>query len=257
MIGRRALERWSLVQARSGVVELWGPPDELSRGALKNVLLPLATSYANFGRRFKSLHDDLSRAYDHSLTDIAQQITSVSTDILRTTRRDIVRRHDPSQASQQPPLIDSEDGPGCCHNGGQSWTLTFRASPCGGQRIIEDDLRLGHTKRGFFIITVAARLDPVEVSKSEVLGGTKVGGEDTIAPFSRRVLETLASGPSATRRHLADDSEIETYEAYEAPRTEAMSYELVQSLIEVADVEDLQSVDLSLNGPPLDQCHQR
>jgi hypothetical protein len=241
-----AAEQWSLVQARSGVAELWGLPDETARGALRNVLLPLATGYADFGRRFKSLLNELSRAYDLTLTDLAQQIASVSTDIF-FVRLDQTTSDGTIPFKQATALLASIQkmvraaattaaNPDHSHSGRR---------PAVVNEFLEDDLRFGHTQRGSFIITVASRMEPVEVTEPELLGDAVAATKDMVPPFSRRVMETLASGLSAIRKHLADDADIESYEDYEAAQTDGMSYELVQSLLEVADVDGLRSVDLS------------
>jgi hypothetical protein len=246
-----AAERWSLTQEKPGVAELWSRPDGENLGHIYNVLLPIATSYADFGRRFKTLLADLGRAYELSLPDLAQEIASVSTDIF-FVRLDQTSSDGTIPFKQATALLASIQkmvraaatttaNPLHSHTGRR---------PAAVNEFLEDDLRFGHTKRGSFIITVAARLDPAELTVKPL--GEQVGdlpvdpqiaGE--IKPFSRRVMETLATGLLATKHQLAEGSDPAQYTDFETARSEGMSLELVQSLIEVSDVEGLRSVDLS------------
>lgn len=252
-----AAERWALVQSREGVAELWSVPDDDIRRPVKNVLLPIATSYADFARRFKSLLDDLRRAYSLSLTDLVQEIASVSTDLLfvRLDQTTIDGTIPFKQATALLNSIQKMVRAAATSAANPEHSHTGRR-PAAVNEFIEDDLRFGHTKRGSFIITVAARLDGSGGAELESASKAEPGSmaPDGVKPFSRQVMETLASGLVATRRHLADQVDIHEYEDYEAARNEGMSFELVQSLLDVTDVEGLRSVDLSFQwataGPP-------
>lgn len=237
-----AAEQWGLVQAREGIAELWSTPAERTELSIKNVLLPLATSYVDFGRRFKTVLDDLAKAYELSLAELAQQIASVSTDIF-FVRLDQTTVDGTIPFKQATALLGSIQkmvraaatsavNPNHSHAGRR---------PAAVNDFLQDSLRFGHTKRGSFIITVAARLDQPENANIEIVG-TEVS---PIVPFSRQVMETLASGLAATKRHLAEGENIQDYEDYESARADGMSYELVQSLLDVADFEGLKAVDLS------------
>jgi hypothetical protein len=252
-----AAERWSLVQSRQGVAELWGRPDGEHEDPIENVLLPLATSYVDFERRFRSVLEDLQRAYRLSLTELVQEIAAVSTDLF-FVRLDQTTLDGTIPFKQATSLLNSIQkmvraaatsaaNPEHSHTGRRPAAVT---------EFLEEDLRFGHTKRGSFIITVAARLDDPAVHEgSQSLDiGAREPSETSLKPFSRQVMETLASGLTATKRHLAEGERIADYEDFESARVDGMSYELVQSLLEVADVEGLRSVDLSFQwataGPP-------
>lgn len=240
-----ASEQWSLVQARAGIAELWSRPESAPDNYLKNVLLPLATGYADFGRRFKSLLDEIGRAYDLSLPDLAQRIASVSTDIF-FVRLDQTTADGTIPFKQATALLTSIQKM-------VRSAATTAANPehsHAGRRprivneFIEDDLRFGHTKRGSFIITVAARIDR-PVSEQYSKGHSASAEEDLVEPFSRQVMQTLATGLSATKQHIAKNKKIEEYTDYDLAQTQGMNFELVQSLLEITDVEGLRSVDMS------------
>ncbi|MFJ4224236.1 hypothetical protein [Microbacterium sp. NPDC089695] len=221
------------------------------------MLLPLATTYVDFHRRFRSALDDLRRAYQLSISDLAQDIASVSTDIF-FVRLDQTTMDGTIPFKQATALLGSIQkmvraaattaaNPEHSHTGRR---------PAAVNEFLEDDLRFGHTKRGSFIITVAARVDdPQAHAGPQALDiVTREASEPGLKPFSRRVMETLASGLAATKRHLADGEDVAEYEDFESARVDGMSYELVQSLLEVSDVDGLHSVDLSFQwataGPP-------
>lgn len=241
-----ANENWALVDAREGVAERWERPDGLGENAIRSVMLPLAKDYVDYPRRFRSLLNDLQRAYDFRIDELIQEISSVNTDLF-FVRLDQTTSDGTIPFKQASALLSSIQkmvraaatttaNPEHSHSGRR---------PAAVNDFLNDDLRFGHTKRGSFIITVASRVDAQsgddEVSENKVDSGSS----ENIKPFSRRVLETLASGLSATKRQLATDEEGRNCEDFESARTDGMSYELVQSLLEVSDVEGLRSVDLS------------
>lgn len=252
-----AAERWGLVQSRDGIAELWSVPEDDTNRSVKNVLLPIATTYADYARRFKSLLDDLGRAYNLSLTDLVQEIASVSTDIffVRLDQTTIDGTIPFKQATALLNSIQKMVRAAATSAANPEHSHTGRR-PAAVNEFIEDDLRFGHTKRGSFIITVAARLDTsdADVIEPAAEADATSTARNTVKPFSRQVMETLASGLVATKRHLADQTNVQDYEDYESARTDGMSFELVQSLLDVTDVEGLRSVDLSFQwataGPP-------
>ncbi|MDF2916576.1 MAG: hypothetical protein K0S70_793 [Microbacterium sp.] len=253
-----AAERWSLVQSNDNVAEVWSRPDSQLRSPIKAVMLPLATDYVDYGRRFKSVLEDLRRLYGLSMVDLVQEIASVSTDIF-LVRLDQTTIDGTIPFRQATALLTSIQkmvraaattaaNPDHSHAGRR---------PAGVNRFLEDDLRFGHTKRGSFIITVAAKLDgpdTPELGGQVVLDSESQVVDTPLKPFSRRVMETLASGLTATKRHLSEGADLVSYEDFESARVDGMSYELVQSLLDVSDVEGVRSVDMSFqwatSGPP-------
>jgi hypothetical protein len=192
-----------------------------------------------------------------SLTDLVQEIASVSTDIffVRLDQTTIDGTIPFKQATALLNAIQKMVRAAATSAANPEHSHTGRR-PAAVNEFIEDDLRFGHTKRGSFIITVAARLDTPD--GAEVLAASEASpatsAQNTVKPFSRQVMETLAMGLAATKRHVADDADFQDYEDYEAARTDGMSFELVQSLLDVTDVDGLRSVDLSFQwataGPP-------
>jgi hypothetical protein len=98
------------------------------------------------------------------------------------------------------------------------WTYRPRRSfygrlPDAVKEFIDDDLRMGHTQRGSFVITILTRLDEPEADQPgdrtpapmppapeverQSLHESLTSGH--VAPFQRRVMSTLASGLSYVR----------------------------------------------------------
>lgn len=250
-----AAESWALVQSSEGVAELWARPDEGSGGSGRNILLPLATDFIDFPRRFRSMLNDLRRTYDLSLSELVQEIASVNTDLF-FVRLDQATVDGTIPFKQAASLLSSIQKMvrAAATTAANPLHSHVGRRPAAVNEFLEDDLRFGHTKRGSFIITVASRIDDPRASSESSRSETDDDSPDEVKPFSRQVMETLASGLSATKRHLAEDEHIEQYEDFESARVDGMSYDLVQSLLEVSDTEGLRSVDLSFQwataGPP-------
>jgi hypothetical protein len=117
---------------------------------------------------------------------------------------------------------------------------------------MEEDLRMGHTKRGSFIITVAARHDnevqlreriqrKIERSRSDVVGSEPTEDTPTIPTFARRVMTTLNGALVATRRHISTGSDfIDLDSAVEA----GVRLPMMEALSEIGQAEGIRSVDM-------------
>ncbi|MFT7841444.1 hypothetical protein Q5530_35365 [Saccharothrix sp. BKS2] len=116
------------------------------------------------------------------------------------------------------------DDPTHPHRGRRSATVTD---------FLEEDIRLGHTKRGSFVFTVVTRLgDP-----------PPPGDGSPSATFPRRVMTTLAEGLEATRRlALTWDEQVLDH----AGRL-GLSAGLVEALAELTASEVLRALDLSFD----------
>jgi hypothetical protein len=236
-----AAEHWGKAGERAGIAELWARPDTLS-SQVEQVLVPLATSYADYNRRFRGLLSDLQSAYSFSLSELAEAVASVSTDMffVRLDQDSADNTIPFKQATKLLASIQKMVRAAATSTASPSHSHTGRR-PAVVNEFIEEDLRFGHTKHGSFIITVAARLDdPNEATDTDV-----ATQGDEVKPFSRRVMETLAVSLAATKHHLATGDNVADYEGFDSAVQSGMSLELVQSLIEVTDVAGLSQVDLS------------
>ncbi|WP_148284199.1 hypothetical protein [Luteimicrobium xylanilyticum] len=114
------------------------------------------------------------------------------------------------------------------------------------RNFLDDDLRMGHTKRGSFIITIAARLhdddighgadDPGAPEREGPAAANRVtrregrADEPTI-DFSRRVMTTLSRSLAVTRRHLDHSDD---FVEFEEARESGMTAPIVEAIEEIA-----------------------
>lgn len=98
---------------------------------------------------------------------------------------------------------------------------------------LDDEVRLGHTKRGSFIFTVVTPLgDPLPAHDDN--------GERAVA-FPRKVMETLARGLETTR----DLTQKWNHETMEQAGQFGLSASLVESLQDLSQPDSLRSLNLS------------
>lgn len=145
-------------------------------------------------------------------------------------------------------------------------TANPKATSTGGRRservrtFLEEDLRMGHTKRGSFIITIAARLqDPTTAANTappnepdtEIATGyhplAQAAEPDDTLDFSRRVMTTLSRSLDATRRHLDSD---EDFLGFEEACDAGMSRGLVEAIDELSEASDGAEIDMSFSWTP-------
>lgn len=249
-----ASEQWSLSVERQGVLEIWSSVAPLARG-IDSVTVPTAEGLVDFNRRLKDSLDDLALAYDLRPTELVQRIISVRSDMF-FVRLDQYSSDGTIPFKQAAALMGSiqrmvraaatsASNPYHSHQGRRPAEVT---------EFLEDDLRFGHTKRGSFIITVAARLDATEAPTVSGKAGvaTDEGATDEIVPFSRRVMRTLAVGLQETKRlsaHLDRDGALEA-DILELSAA-GVSVELLQSVLEIGGAEGVRSIDVDFDWSPL------
>ena len=233
-------ERWALVGENPGLAQMWlSPPD---MGTQRQVLLPLDKSYVDYPRRMKSVIDGLSRLYSMSFDDLAESIANASADLffVRLQQSSIDGTIPLKQAAD---VLDSINR--MVRAAATSTVNPFHSHagrrPAVVNDFMEDDLRFGHTKRGSFIMTVAARIDLDDCVEGPA--------EELYAPFSRRVMSTLASGLGATREIANDQGEM--VGDLDEVRALGVSLPLVQSICEITEAEGLREVDFSFEWAPV------
>lgn len=136
-------------------------------------------------------------------------------------------------------------------------------------RFIDDDVRMGHTRTGSFVMTIMARLDDQDSSDAAaseapssptVLSSTAVEGshsrlkEGYIPPFQRRVMSNLATSLA----YLKSTSEDARNNPRAAPPSvdeaisRGVSSQLCSALSEMTLQTGVQSLDLSFNWSPIE-----
>lgn len=238
---------WGLVQEREGVAELWTAPDYSERNRRVNVFLPYDREFIDFNRRFRECLADLSLYYSTPLAQLVEQIGLVSTDLF-LIRLDQETVDGTIPLDQATALMESLKRM-------VRAAATAAVNPNHRQRgrrpqqvhdFLHDNLRFGHTRRGSFILTVAARLDDADTLAEQRRARHRNEGSeenlDQVIPYPRQVMTTLARGLEAAAHYIHEDIEVPDVDTAMA---HGVSVDLVQSLLEISGGEGLKSVDLS------------
>lgn len=116
------------------------------------------------------------------------------------------------------------------------------------QDFLNDDVRMGHTKRGSFIITVAARHDEFALKEN-----TRDGAEDDAASpseeipaFSRRVMTTLSRSLTATKQYISHSEET-GFSSFEDAVNAGVRAPFVDALYDIGAVEGVKGIDMSFD----------
>jgi hypothetical protein len=235
-----ATKPWQLESRLDHVKEIWSMPDEAGQ-TIGRVMLPLATDYADFAERFSEALRALSRLSHWNPDELIEHIAATRADLF-FIRLEQVRDSETIPLKQAEATIDAlfemvkaaaitAAAPGRSQRGGRLPNVV--------SAFLEDDVRLGHTKRGSFVFTVVTRLDR---SPEESLStGADTAGIDIAPAFPRRVMETLARGLETTRDLAQGKPAVTVDQAIQS----GLSANLLESLEEMARPEDLRSLELS------------
>ncbi|SFR09315.1 hypothetical protein SAMN04488564_103111 [Lentzea waywayandensis] len=224
-----AANDWQLETQVPDVRQIWRLNDEA------RVMLPLATDFVDFAQRFRDTLRALATVYDWDPERLAEKITATRADLF-FVRFDQAMVDGTLPFKQAETALDgllkmmkaaatSADDPTHSHRGSRSSTVTD---------FLDEDIRLGHTKRGSFVFTVVTRLgDPLPDHDD--------GSHTT--PFPRRVMETLATGLHAARDLSLNWDAL----AVERAAERGLSANLVESLQDLTESDSLRELDLSFD----------
>lgn len=224
-----AANDWQLETQVPEVRQIWRLNDEA------RVMLPLARDFVDFAQRFRDTLRALATVYDWDPAHLAEKITSTRADLF-FARFDQLMLDGTLPFKQAEKTLDglfkmmkaaatSADDPTHSHRGRRSSKVTD---------FLDEDVRLGHTRRGSFVFTVVTRLgDPLPDHDD----GTRA------SPFPRQVMETLATG-----LHTAKDLSLNwDARAVERAAELGLSAALVESLQDLTEADSLRELDLSFD----------
>lgn len=244
-----ASRSWT-VQSDLGYAQVWSEPgakgDQVAR-----ILLPRNTELDDYTLRLEQALTRISETYDWRISDLAEKVAAVRADLF-FVRVDQHMTDGTIPLRQATALLDNiddmvrsaaitTDNPFASGLGRTSSTVND---------FLNNDLRMGHTKHGSFIITVAARLDDAgtDAARPDATSSPAPAVEPEVSPgFTRQVMTTLARGLYATKR---------VAEAHaDAPRLEdamadGMRLPMVKALRSMGSGEGLKSLDLSFEWAP-------
>ncbi|MFD6162513.1 hypothetical protein ACFWF7_02850 [Nocardia sp. NPDC060256] len=204
-----------------------------------SVLLPREPSFVDYAKRLREAVIAITHTYDLALSELVEQVASIHADLF-FVRVDQSMTDGTIPLRQATSLLDNIDqmiraAAVSAHNPLASGR---GRAPDLVNGFLNDDVRMGHTKKGSFIITVAARIDDASVKPSREVSP---GGE-VVPSFTRQVMTTLARSLDVTRRFAANQGEFnDVDEAVD----QGLKLQIVQALQDIGGTEGLRSLDLS------------
>lgn len=263
------VQSWAMKSRRS-FMETWM---HVPSGRPEYIHIPTQPTDIDFNERLAEATKEIAAIYGWSVSELAEQVAAIRADLF------FVRVAQVGQDGTIPLYRASEiiDSIEKMVKAAAVVTANPRATGRGrtSERVrhfLEDDLRMGHTKRGSFIITVAARLQDqgalvlprveqqpgdqghvevfVEAPPPNISVSSGEGSGDSSEPeldFTRRVMTNLNQGLDATRRHLANDRD---FVGFEDARAGGMSSPLVEAIEELGESASGGSFDMSFRWTP-------
>ncbi|MEV4225514.1 hypothetical protein AB0J81_00115 [Streptomyces bobili] len=225
---------WELEHQQPEVRQVW----RYGAGHLSTaprIMIPLATDFADFMPRFADALESLGHIHDWDASQLLERVIATRADLF-FVRLDqgMIDGTIPFQQAEKTlqsifkmmkAAATTTADPHHSHKGRR---------PAAVGEFLDEDVRLGHTKRGSFVFTVVTRLgDPSS--------HTVDGPERSAISFPRRVMETLARGLETTKRLTQSWDQ----EALDSPSSLGLSAGLVESLEDLSQPEHLRSLDLS------------
>ncbi|MFF1460545.1 hypothetical protein [Streptomyces sp. NPDC058330] len=233
-----AAHDWELEVQQPRVKEIWRHPSA-GGGRPARVMLPLATDYVDFEARFGDALEALGHIHAWDGDELRDRITGTRADLF------FVRLDQPMMDGTIP-FHQAEATlqalfkmlKAAATTAADPWHSHRGRRPAGVSDFLQEDVRLGHTKRGSFIFTVVTRLGDA----SNIEPASPETSRSSVA-FPRRVMETLARGLETTRR-LAQEWDASVMDA---AGQSGLSAALVESVEELTQSDHLRSLDLSFD----------
>lgn len=262
---------WSLVQDDE-TRQNWVSEDSPRAGTV--LLLPKDPSFEDYDDVFLRALRRLERLNDWDTQELYTRILSARSDVLYiraeqyTTDGTIPIREAQQLLAGAVEMVTAA----------ARWTLDPRGAyggrmPDAVKGFVDDDLRMGHTQHGSFVITVVTRLDPpvgdsgikrtvpgesdhaktptkVPTASEVALRGHAAVTDGTLAPFPRQVMTSLVLGLAQAQR-LTNDARSTPLSGWTMDVEEAVSQgvtaQLCQALGDMAEQPGVQGLDLSFN----------
>ncbi|MGW2391584.1 hypothetical protein ACWCYK_19085 [Streptomyces lydicamycinicus] len=225
---------WELEQKQPEVREVWRYRSA-SLGTAPRVMVPLATDFADFAPRFADTLESLGHIHDWDAGQLLEHIIATRADLFFVRLdQEMIDGTIPFQQAEKTLQAILKLMKSAATTAADPNHPNKGRRPAAVNEFLEEDVRLGHTKRGSFVFTVVSRLG--EANPQPV-----VGHEQPAIPFPRQVMETLARGLETTKRLTRSWDE----EALSSPSTLGLSAGLVESLEEMSQSQHLRSLDFS------------
>ncbi|MFF3379709.1 hypothetical protein ACFYXF_43005 [Streptomyces sp. NPDC002680] len=246
---------WIREGYREGINSFWVNEAE---GA--SLMLPYNSRFRDFTTRLNDALRTISEVHKVKGEALALEIASARSDIL-------LLRADQATFDGSIPLAEAQS----LINGASQMILAAACSainprathpsrkPDAAKDFLAEEVRMGHTLRGSFVITILARHESTvrEELPEPLLGRESPSADEAdiraseapqgvIESYTRRVMSTLASGLQAANELLQDEPQITESEAVE----QGASAQLMESIGRMGSWEGINSLDMSFRWSP-------
>ncbi|RJT82210.1 hypothetical protein D6T63_05675 [Arthrobacter cheniae] len=227
--------------------QLWALPDQPT-GQVSSIMLPKDPAAVDYYRRINESLTLLTRILDLSASELAEAVSTVHADLF-FVRVDQSMKDGTIPLKQATQLLENID-----QMIKSAALATYNPLHSGLGKIpntvkdfLDEDIRMGHTKRGSFIITVAARHDQLSGSSANS-APTAPDGVDEVPPvaltYTRRVMTTLSTALDATRRHVARGND---FMALDEAVHAGVRLPLIEALSDMGSTKGLRALDMTFN----------
>ncbi len=248
---------WELSQD-SDAGQTWVTPDSRRTSLIR---LPKNPNFADYGDVFDDALTRLQRIYDWDIQELTTKILGARSDVLYIRASQSITDGTIPVREAQSLLDGAVEMVTAAARSAVSPRASYRGRmPDAVKDFVSDDLRMGHTQRGSFVITILARLDadPAGLRADAPEPGPTASSTEAwpidrsrtpeIAPFQRRVMNSLATGltfarEAADRARLQPGNGLDLDEAV----SEGLSAELCSALNDMTTQQGVASLGLSFD----------
>lgn len=230
-----ASKNWS-VQASRTYEQVWLQPKRKGKESAV-VQLPRDRSLVDYSRRMREVLEVLCASFEWTPGEVIEQVSLVRADLF-FVRVDQFMRDGTIPLRQASALLENIDSLLKA-----SAVVAYDPYASGRGRLpnavnsfLNEDLRMGHTKRGSFIITVAARIEDEQFSDDKT-------SDERKPSFTRQVMTTLGHSLHATKKQLKA-SEGKRPSIDEA-LADGVRLPIAQAIEDMGDAAGLRALDMS------------
>ncbi|WP_244942367.1 hypothetical protein [Streptomyces seoulensis] len=198
-------------------------------------MIPLATDFVDFTPRFVDALESLGHIHDWDAGQLLERVIATRADLFFVRLdQEMLDGTIPFQQAEKTLQAILKIMKAAATTAADPHHPHRGRRPAMVNEYLDEDIRLGHTKRGSFVFTVVSRLGDVSPEPID-------GRDRRTVPFPRQVMETLARGIETTKRLTQSWDQ----KSLSSPSSVGLSAGLVESLEEMSQPEHLRSLDLS------------
>ncbi|WP_242903716.1 hypothetical protein [Actinomadura terrae] len=236
---------WKCEEVREGISSIWSLDQ-----ADASIMLPYNRRFRDFRARLFNALDVIADVYNIRNSDeLELKIAGAGSDIL-------LLRADQATINGSIPLDEAKNlltgvsvmlMAAACSAIKPSASIP-RRRPDMAKEFMSEEVRMGHTLRGSFVLTIYARHADGQVEELPEAENVEASQESQpqIGTYSRRVMETLSTGLEASKELLNDDPAITLEEAVQ----HGASAEMIDSLGNMSQHPGLRALDMAFRWSP-------